>query len=364
MTIIEEKWKPGSFTKNFSWGDPSNGLRQLYEIIRLGFAGVLEDVPREEFRARVARSGRPDFIPLNFFLFNTVRDGANYVIADELVFQALTSDHSARFDKLALFAFNFSYVGKWTGATSEQRRPALWAYHYILDRVARQLHWNTKSINADDIERFVSSDKRYRAKTTRKLATNLNYLYRVGRLREFSESRVDRWWVDALFLALDRLIEDRKIDGKETQETAFASLLSASHFQEISGQRSLEKDLAAKHLVNLYTACGARKRFSDEEVHELTVLKLGDVERFVANDTRPEGAIHPTNPRILKVIPRVCAMLARYAGFEVIGADELANFDTEEFIRAHTRSALERLREQGVSPTMTADELMKITRDR
>lgn len=32
---------------------------------------------------------------------------------------------------------------------------------------------------------------------------------RIGHLSDFAGKRVERWWVDALFLALDRLIEDR-----------------------------------------------------------------------------------------------------------------------------------------------------------
>jgi hypothetical protein len=364
MATNTELWLPGSFTKNFSWGDRHSGLRQLYESIRLGFNDKLEDVPREEFRARVSNSGRPDYIPINFFLFNKEIDGENYIVADELVFQAVANAHSPSFDKLALFAFNFSYVGHWQGARPGQRRPALWGYHYIKDRVASRYAWDTRRISADDIERFVRSDPRYRGKTTRKLATNLNYLYLVGRLQEFSEPRVERWWVDAMFLALDRLIEDRKLDRTETREGQYSQLLSRSGFASISGRQSLEKDLATKHLVTLYSACGARGRFSDEFVRNRTQLKLPDVAWLLANDDRPQGAVHPSNPRILKNIPRACAMLARYAGFEVIDADELADFDAEVFVRNHTRQALERLRRNNVVPMLSSDELTKITRDR
>lgn len=359
-----EEWRPGSFTKNFSWGKPNVGLLQLYESINIGFGGVMEDVPREEFRRRVEREHRPDYIPINFFLFNKIVDNHAFVIADELVFQALHTDHSARFDKLALFAFNFSFAGKWVGASSYQRRPALWAYHYIRNRVAKQFHWNTAFINADDIEKFVSDDRRYRAQTARKLATNLNYLYEIGRLVEFADPRVERWWVDALFLALDRLIEDRKLDDLRTSERQYATLLGQSGFQEISGKPSLEKNLATRHLIDLYSICGGRDRFSDASVKERMQLTMPDVEWLEANDPRPQGAIHLTNPRILKNIPRACAMLARYAGFEIIDADELSDFDIEDFVRRRTRIALDRLHEQNIVPTMSAEELMKITREK
>jgi hypothetical protein len=57
-------------------------------------------------------------------------------------------------------------------------------------------------------------------------------------------------------------------------------------------------------------------------------------------------------------------MLARYAGFEVIGADELEHFDSTVFIRRHTLSALHDLRQRGIKPTMSAEDLLKLTRER
>ncbi|MEQ1883016.1 MAG: hypothetical protein ABL878_18845, partial [Burkholderiales bacterium] len=217
--MTSEEWRPGSFTKNFSWGSPEYGLRVLHEMIRVGFNGNLEDVPRSQFRDRVQGSDRPDYIALNFFLFNKSVGGVDHIIADELVFQALTSEHSPRFDKLALFAFNFSYVGHWKGAAPYQRRPALWAFHYVADKVRKAYSWDTSRVTADDIEFFIKNDPRYTGATTRKLATNLKYLYSIGRLSEFASQKVERWWVDALFLALDRIIEDRAAHGKTTTES-------------------------------------------------------------------------------------------------------------------------------------------------
>jgi hypothetical protein len=173
--VTAEDWRPGSFTKNFSWGPKAGGLVQLHESIRIGFDDEMRDVPREQFRRRVERANRPDYIPINFLLFNKISNGVDVLLADDLVFQALNNEHSPRFDKLALFAFNFSFAGKWIGSGSYQRRPALWAHHYITDRVASEFRWNTALVNADDIEKFVGGDARYRARTARKLATNLNY---------------------------------------------------------------------------------------------------------------------------------------------------------------------------------------------
>lgn len=362
MAEETEIWRPGSFTKNFSWGKPSAGLSELHEIIELGFDGKMEDVPREVFRQRIRPLGRPDYIPINFFLFNRQERGTDYLVADELVFQAVNWKHSPRFDKLALFAFNLTIVGKWTRQQRDQRRPALWANAYVRERISKQLNWETKSISADDIQRFVERDSRYVAETTRKLSTNYNYLLQGGRIREFATPRIERWWVDCLFLALDRIIENRKIDRNATAPSQYAPLLQQYGFIELTGRRSLEKDLGIKHLVALYDACGSRQRFSDDATKERTKTLLPDVQNFAANDPRPRGAVHITNPRILKSIPAVCAMLARYAGFDDIGPDELDEFDLEEFVRRKTRDALEKLEAENVVPNMSAEELMKLTR--
>jgi hypothetical protein len=360
----DEIWRPGSFTKNFSWGERARGLIELHRIIRLGFDGEVTDVPRDVFRDRVRNVERPDFIPLNFFLFNKPVGAVDYIVADELVFQSVNSEHSAGFDKLALFAFNFSFAGKWSGSTSDQRRPALWANAYIREQVAGRFDWDTKLVNADDIEQFISRDSRYRGKTTRKLATNLNYLYTIGDLSGFPTKKIERWWVDALFLALDRLIEDRELGRVSTFESDYGDLLSRFHFLTLTGRPSLEKQLAAKHLVSLYIACGGRQRFSEGKVRERTETLVGDVEKFLANDPRPRGAVHPTNPRILKSIPYACAMLAKYAGFEVLDPNEMEAFDLEDFVRKGTQRALEELRRRNIRPTMTAEELMRITREK
>lgn len=250
--------EPGSFTKNFSWGPQENGLRELHKIIRDGFENKIEDVPRAIFRDRVALSGRPDYLPLNFFLFNTIKAGVDFVVADELVFQAVNFRHSANFDKLALFAFNLSQVGTWKRAEVWQSRPALWAYHYIADRVGPVFDWNTKLITAKDIEGFVQSDARYRAETARKLSTNLNYLYQQGRLVDYKSNKSDRWWLSASFLALDRVTEIMVRNGKIPQDRDHNEYLTNSGFDLIAGRRSLEKNLAAHHFVELYTVCGGR----------------------------------------------------------------------------------------------------------
>lgn len=359
----KEIWRPGSFTKNFSWGD-GVGLSELHAVIRTGFSDTMADVPRDEFRDRIRLSGRPDYIPMNFFLFNKIVDGQDMIVADELVFQALSWDHGPAFDRVALFAFIFSYAGRWKGAKAYQRRPAMWANAYVRDRVAKELDWNENRITANDIQRFVDDDPRYEAETSRKLATNLNFLLHIGHVGEFSDKRVSRWWVDCLFLALDRLIEDARIRRAEVSPERYQSFLDKSDFLSLTGGRTIEKDLAVKRLVWLYRALGGRGRFSDDDVAARIQELMPDQVMPRPNDPRPRGAVHITNPRLLKSIPPSCAQLARLAGFEVITPDQLDDFDAAAFVRDRTDWALADLNEKGIRPMISIEELLDDTREK
>ena len=355
-------WKPGSFTKNFSWGEETAGLSELHSVIRMGFDNRLEDVERDVFRERVRGSGRPDFIPMNFFLFNRVVHGRNMICVDELVFQALRWEHGDAFDRLALFTFIFSFVGSWNGAKPEQRRPAMWANAYVRERVAKDLRWNEAEITADDIERFVRDDSRYTAKTSRKLATNLNYLLHQGHIGAFADAKVSSWWVDCVFLALDRLIEDGLINGQRFQPSQFGGLLNQSGFYVLTGGATSEKTMAAKHLINLYLMLAGRLRFDQGEMVDRVLGTLG-IEAARANDDTPRGAVHRTNPRIVKSIPPMCADLARQAGFDVLTAGELTEFDVPSHVSKVTDQGLSALRNRGIASKMSLDEFLNLTRN-
>jgi hypothetical protein len=359
-----EEWHPGSFTKNFSWGPESQGLKELHTIIRVGFDDQLTNVPRQVFRQRVKASGRPDYIPLNFFLYNETRNGADFLVVDELIFQALTFRHSAHFDRLAVFAFNLSRVGRWKGAAPYQGRPALWAFHYVADRVGSALDWDAAKVTADDIETFVANDSRYTGRTTRKLATNLNYLYKVGRLREYRSGKPERWWLSSLFLALDRTLNPDRLRIGTDARPLLNEQLTRSGFWHISGKRSMAKDIAALYFQTLYDACGGRARFSSKAVVE---RQNALVPQMRPNDPDPPtgavGVFHATNPAARSAVPEVCEILARYsAGFETFDAENLDDFDVESFVRDSTKHALEELRAAGIRPSISSDELSELLR--
>jgi hypothetical protein len=365
MIEDEDQWRPGSFTKNFGWGPSRDGLLRLHEMINVGFDGKAENVPRKQFRARVKKLGRPDYIALQFFLYNAIEKSEDVVVADELVFQATNFPHSHHFDKLGMFAFLLSLVGRWKSASPNQRRPAEWARHYVQQIVGDEYSWDTSNVTATDIEQYVERDSRFKAEGARKLATNLSYLVVQGRLSEFKTAKVQRWWVNALFLALDRTLRERVALGQEVSESRLYEYLVTSGFNQLSGPRSIQKDLAVKHIIKLYWACGGLVRLSELRTRELEQLRLPHLAAYFSNNPEPIGAVYSGDPAIQKTLPRFCAHLAKeLANFEIMELDELESLDIDEFIKKNTRSAIEKLQKAGIKPTLTADQLFKITRDK
>jgi hypothetical protein len=209
-----------------------------------------------------------------------------------------------------------------------------------------------------------SSDERYHAKGARKLSTNLNYLFNIARIANFATKKIERWWVDAIFLALDRIVETRMIRGDKIDENRYERYLAAAGFHQISGKRSIEKDLAASHIANLFIASGGRGRFNEDAVRERTATLLPDVEKWIANDPEPVAAIHLTNPHIIKTIPRPCAMLAKSVGFQIFEVSDLAELNIADIVRSNLEKALADLRDEGIEPTMSAEDLIKMMRGR
>ena len=357
------EWRPGSFTKNFSWGGATNGFRHLHEAIKTGFGEEPIDVQRHIFRNRIETISRPDYIAINFFLYNKIVSGIDYLAVDELVFQAVNFRHSTRFDALAFFAFNLSLAGHWKGAEGYQRNPAQWAYHYVGDRFGPYHDWDLSKVTADDIEAFIKEDGRYVGETTRKLATNYNHMFSLLPRELLKEKEVRSWWVDALFLALDRYILDQSQTENTPTLNDYEKYLEDVGFWRLGGKESTSKRQAARHFLQLYSECGGIRRFSYDDV----ILRTKDIMGYLSNEQRPIAGtvlvVHPSNPHARKFLPRVCAMLAKYAGFSTFEIEEDEQFELTKFVREHTRQAVKRLSDSGIRPMISAKELMRLMRD-
>ena len=351
---MTELWYPGSFTKNFGWGSEKSGLIQLHKAIRKGFGDQAIAVPRNLFRERLSNDSRSYYIPANFFLFNFQDGGEDYLAVDELVFQALSFPHSSEFDKLALFAFNLSIVGRWSGARRFQSRPALWANRYIIERLSRIHNWNSSKVNAGDIENFLIGDQRYQGKTTRKLSTNLAYLYRLGKLQDVAQKEVERWWSDAVFLAADRLFLSNAVERLLFEEIRAG--FSEIEFQGLTGVETISKAYSMERLLRLYIQLGGIGRF---EVSK-EMLSQGAV-----NDPRPLGLIDRMLPRAPKSIPSgsINPMDLEAVGYESQPMEELLRVDVADVIRDFALKGLQRLQNRNIVPTLSSTELHKLLRE-
>lgn len=244
-------WKPGSFTKNFSWGKPGAGLGQLHRAIEIGFGRLPQDVPREVFRHRLQEAGLNDYVAANFFLFNR-RNGRDFIVADELVRFALSNAPGQSFDRLAAFALHLSLAGVWQGARAEQRYPAEWAKHFIVDRISKGGPWDTTPMNSADIRNFVESNPSYSGVWSAKVATNLNYIYELAKLKQFRNGLAEDWWSAAIYLALDRISRDRGWGRPWPTIDALVAALIDEHVFDLTAVPLTEGMLAAKELIELY----------------------------------------------------------------------------------------------------------------
>lgn len=353
MPDYSEDWHPGSFTKNFGWGKDGRGLAELHHAIRVGFGDAKSDIRRSDFRQRLEAEDINFYIPANFFLFNYSNEAGDWISFDELVFQAVFFDHSAHFDRLALFAFNLSLVGSWQGARHFQRRPALWSNRYIVERLAHTHGWDVTKVNADDIQAFLDSDDRYKAKTSRKLSTNLNFLYQIGGLDSVVADTIERWWMNASFLAADRLC--RLQYARRLNVSAIGEALEEFEFGLLSGGKNVEKSYALKRLLEMYVSVGWPARFE----RSVEAINTGRT-----NDPRPYGLVDKKLPRAPKSLPAgvVNTMDWLDASYEVLDHDELKAFDVDMFVREASVRALSKIRERGIKPTMSSSDLMALMR--
>lgn len=363
MVYDDKTWRIGSFTKQLRISDD---FKSVWECIKVGFESNTCDVSREIFERRVKKNMKDfsDRFPAvtNLFLFSEIRDGVDYLVSDELVFQAIKFGNTPEFRKLAMFSLFLSMAGTWKRAKKGQRYPTRWINSYVRDRIAGDFKWNIAKISKDDVVKFLEYNKNYpisevSKESTRKIATNFVFMLDKANIKEFLDKNINKWWVDCLFLALDRIILNNKIDGIIVSESDYRKKIMEINFFDLTGGNSIEKKLALNHLLPLYKMCGGLERFDDEKLRE-RVNKLPETaERANPNEDVPIGALHISNPRILKMLPAFCAMLAKYVGFKVLSFEELKNFNLEDFIQTQTEQALLNIKQNKLFPNLTSAEL-------
>jgi len=257
--------RPGSFSKNFGWGD-APGLGLLHRVINAVFSDGLKPVPRDTAREIIAQNADGDpLVPLNFFLYNQVERGKSYIVPDQLVLEALARDHDQSFDRLAMCALNFSRVGTWDRARPYQSHPAPWARRFVVEEVWNGRRWDVSKITSDKIEDFFSSGAMiYSADSPRKFATNLHYLYQQSSLLGLTSSEREDWWSSALFLFLDRCIFDREISLRMPAQDILL-FVEAEDFWALTAADPALAPYAAFSVIEEYLDLGGPARFANME---------------------------------------------------------------------------------------------------
>lgn len=257
--VAPRNWRPGSFTKNFSWGKLGSGLEQLHKAINTAFDGKPAAVERDTARRRLKSQGINDFIPSNFFLLNR-SNSRDFIVADELVLTALSKPSGVYFDRLAVFALNFSMVGRWQGAQRYQRYPAEWAKHFIVSRIYSSGRWQSELINAGEIKEYIASNPDYKGVWATKVATNLNYIYELADIRNLRSGLAEQWWTSAIYLALDRIAYDRTWPKSGPGLNAALDALQEEHVFELTAVPQDQGIIAGREVAELYFGEGGVER--------------------------------------------------------------------------------------------------------
>lgn len=232
-------------------------MHKLHGVIRDGYQGDLAPVEREQFRTDSNLDKDLSLIPINFFLHN--RKGKMSV--DELVFQAIKHPHSARFDRLALFAFHLNRVGSGTRVTG---RPA-WANEFVREKLWKNGVWQKASLSEESLDSFLETRMRAKLDVRTKCRTNYRHLFVLcGYLPAplpVINSHEEQWIGPALFLAWDRHILD---DGKGDKKT-LRSLIDKEGIYKLLGVTREYAKAQADDFVDLYESLGCLERFSQAE---------------------------------------------------------------------------------------------------
>ncbi|MFJ1293526.1 HNH endonuclease [Paracoccus yeei] len=245
-------YAPGSFSKNFAWH--GTGLRKLHTAINDGFSGTLTRVDREQFRADTGLDNSLNLIPVNFFLHNK----GGRMSVDELVYQALERRHSARFDRLGLFALHLNRVG--SGRRVEPR-PAMWANEFVREKLWKKGTWVSSALPDAPLDAFIQDRMNAQQDVRVKCRNNYRHLFELCEFwptpLQTINTQAEQWIASALFLAWDRHILDGGANDK-------ATLIKVIEDDELHKLLGVTKEYAldqSDSLVDLYISVGRLKRF-------------------------------------------------------------------------------------------------------
>lgn len=231
MATAPSKQAPGTFSRNFAWGNwtPSTGLRKMYDCIRDGFGNTLNAVDDMDFRSRCGiKALEISLLPVRFYLFSK----GSSIQVDELVYQAISRPHSLDFDRLVLFALNLSDVGTPVGGA---QRPTVWANSFVRQKLWDHGAWRRAELDTASMDNFIANTVSAKSGgLLTKIRTNYRRLYDLTGYTAtlpIINSGAETWGASALYLAWDRFI----LGGGSKAEAALRAYTSQEELWKLLG---------------------------------------------------------------------------------------------------------------------------------
>ena len=254
-----QKYKVGSFSKNFAWGD--TGLKKLHTAIRHGFKRRLEPVTRLGF-IQDCRLGKDiALLPVNFYLFN--RKGM--IPVDELVYQAICKQFSPSFNHLGLFALHLNRVGTGSGIVS---RPAMWANRFVRRFLWADGAWQSGALNSANLDIFLRRNLDAQTSSRIKCRTNYRRIYELCGLIPTQHDKINsqsRDWITAgLFLAWDRHV----LAGGSLEISNLVNLCKKDELYMLFGMPQQDLNKQCRQIATVYSQLGGPKRFEHQRYLE------------------------------------------------------------------------------------------------
>lgn len=177
---------------------------------------------------------------------------------DELVYQALERPHSARFDRLGLFALHLNRAG--TGRRVEPR-PAMWANEFVREKLWKKGTWIASALPDAPLDAFIQDRMNAQQDVRVKCRNNYRHLFELCEFwptpLQTINTQAEQWIASALFLAWDRHI----LDGGANDKAALIKVIEDDELHKLLG---VTKEYAldqSDSLVDLYISVGRLKRF-------------------------------------------------------------------------------------------------------
>ena len=276
-------YRPGSFSKEITWGT-GPGLLRLHEAIRQGFGGTLAPVTRKVFRASCqALTPNTTLVALNFFLHNRRQGNQDWVIPDELVFEALARPHSRAFDLLALFALHLSAAGTRKGTRGDEG----WHRAFVTTELWHDGAWRAVALRQSALNAFFTRHVQARPTTAQKCVSNYRHImemcgYREGGAESLN-TELDLWAVSACFLLWDRVLG---VGGEDIQGHVLRSHARNAQLEKLLGTTAAERNQIVSEAAALYIERRGTKRFG-------RVTTLPSPPQFAARPSQPISGTAP-----------------------------------------------------------------------